>query len=667
MKRVIAAFAACVTALVMSLPAGAELPELSSSHVSMPWKDFKEIIKELTAERAEEPEDKVPAPFVINSAAYKGRLLESGSAEFEVRMELVVLEPEEWVKIPVIADGLAVESIKLDDKPVLSIIDGSWHRILLQGPGRHTLTARFYVEARNKRGPDSFSFLRPRTPVTTIEFTVDKPDQDIQAGPSAMGRLDHADDKSRVYAVLEPSTETRISWSRKVKTEKAELRLNAEVSSSVTLGERLCRVRSQIDYEILHRSVTGFKLSLPASAQVVDVSGKGIADWKSEKDGDGRTVEVALGYEASGNYTLQIDYELELPDSSADFELPELKTVETTRESGHIEVMAATNIEVLVKGVSGLVSVDASELPSHMKGGTSVIHAFKYLEHPWTLELETIRHRDIEVLTCTIDRALVTSFVSREGEFVTRAVYTIRNNREQFVRVGLPQNARLFSTFLEGAPVRPSRDKSGNILVPLEKSSGNTGKARSFQVEIIYMVKLAELDEQKGVLELVAPHTDLLTNLIQWKIYAPEDFRYEVEEATLEEKERGAQTIIGFDNFMRKVENELGDFEMTGNFEKSTQSTNIYQYKGKQAYTPVSLPVRFVLPESGAVLEFYKAVVQEGEQNSVTLSYDKPSMVWPKIRLALLATGAILLLVLLILVIGRAEKRGRARAQEVSK
>jgi len=667
MKRVVAALVACLAALVLSLPAGAELPELPSSHVSMPWTDFKEIMKRLSAERAEGPEEKVPAPFVVNSAAYKGRLLESGSAAFEVRMELVVLEPEEWVKVPVIAEGLAVDSIKLDDEPVLSIIEGGWHRILLKGAGPRTLSARFYVEASNRSGPDSFSFLRPMTPVTTLEFTVDKPEQDIKAAPSAMARIDHADNKSRLFAVLGPSTETRISWTRKVKTEKAELRLNAEVSSSVTLGERLCRVRSRVDYEILHRSVTGFKLSLPASAQVVDVSGNGIADWKSKKDGDGRTVEVALGYEASGNYSLQIDYELELPDSSADFELPELKTKGTTRESGHIGVMAATNIEVLVKGVSGLVSVDVSELPSHMKGGTSVIHALKYLEHPWTLELETIRHRDVEVLTCTIDRAMITSFVSREGEFVTRAVYTIRNNREQFVRVGLPRNARLFSTFLEGAPVRPSRDKNGNILVPLEKSSGNTGKARSFQVEIIYMVKLAELGEKKGVLELAAPYTDLLTNLIQWKIYAPADFGYEVEEATLQEKETGAQTVMGFDNFMRKVENELGNFEMSGNFEQSVKSTNIRQYKGKQAYTPVSLPVRFVLPESGAVLEFYKAVVQEGEQNSVTLSYDKPSVVWPKVRLVLLAAGALLLLLLLILLIMRAEKRGRARAQEVSK
>ena len=63
MKRVIAALVACSAALILSLPAGADLPELPSSHVSMPWTDFKEIMKRLSAERAEGPEEKVPAPF----------------------------------------------------------------------------------------------------------------------------------------------------------------------------------------------------------------------------------------------------------------------------------------------------------------------------------------------------------------------------------------------------------------------------------------------------------------------------------------------------------------------------------------------------------------------------------------------------------------------------
>ncbi|MFO8055923.1 MAG: hypothetical protein R6V10_01330 [bacterium] len=674
MKNLFGLLAAVLSVLVLAMPVRAELPEFSGSYLSIPWEDFKTLIEKLAEKEAEqEEEEPVPAPFVINSASYEGELLENGSARFDLEMELVVLEPEAWVMVPVIAEGPAVEEIKLDGKPVLSLMKDGRHQVLLQGAGTYRLTARFFVEAKNRGGPQSLDFRIPQTPVTTLSFTINKPGLDITSRNAAMSRINNYEKSTKLEAVLEPSERIALSWTRKVEAQKAELRQNARVQSLVTLGGHLCRVHSRISYEILHRSVTGFELSLPAAAEVVDVSGKGIADWKTGKEGENKILRISLGYEATGNYELSVNYELELPSASAGFDLPELETRGTTRETGHIGVMAGTNIEVRVKEAAGLASIDVSELPSFIRGkGSPVIHAFKYLEHPWRLALETIRHRDIEVLTCTVDKAALTSFVSREGEFVTRAVYTIRNNREQFIKVKLPEDARLFSSFRDGTPVRPSRDKDGNVLIPLAKSTGDSGKARSFKVEIVYMVKLPELDEDKGSLQLEAPSTDLLTNLLQWKLYVPEDYSYEVEESSLQEKERETPYIMGHESLLKEYEeaaSKSGKRKDEGGLllGKSAQVPNIYQYEKQKAYTPVSLPVRFMLPESGLVLEFYKAVVQEGEKNSVTLRYDKPSELWSKLWKALVAGGAILVLVVLFWIIVQAEARGRKRDREVLK
>ncbi len=672
MKNLFGALAAATAVFLLAMPVRGELPEFPDSRLTIPWSDFRTIIEKLSEMEAEgEAEEPVPAPFVINSASYEGELLDNGSARFDLKMELVVLEPEEWVTIPVIPEGPAVASIKLDQKPVLSVLDNGVHKILLQGEGPYTLTVRFYVDAENRRGPESLRFRTIETPVTSLSFIVNKPGLDIEARPSTMSRVNEYQKSTRLESVLAPTESMAITWTRKVEAEKAELRVNTQVSTRVTLGEHLCRVHSQVDYEILHRSVTGFKLSLPADAEVVDVSGKGIADWKANKDGDDKTIEVTLGYEASGDYSLQIDYELELLQASAKFDVPELKTMDTTRESGHIGVMAATNIEVRVKSVSGVVSVDASDLPPEIKRtGLPVIHAFKYLEHPWQLRLETVRHEDVEVLSCTVDRAVLKSFVSRDGEFVTRAVYTLRNNREQFIRVKLPEDARLFSTFLEGAPVRPSQDKSNNVLVPLEKSTGDSGKARSFQVEIIYMQKLDKLDKDKGTLKLEAPAADQLTNLLKWKIYLPEEFRYEVEDKSLQQKERKEPLIAGSESFVKKQESILDNrisAQPSSARRSRTPQVNVYKYKTKKSYTPVILPVRFLLPESGVVLDFYKAVVQEGENNSVTLLYDRPSVVWPKVKVVLIAAAGVLFLIIITWIIVRAEKVSRRRDAEVSK
>ncbi len=685
------------------LSAGAsppKIPDLEGSQMKIPWSDFKKILEMIQPEekKPEEVKEPVPpAPFVLTSARYEGRL-EADAAVFDASIEFTVLDKKQWLEIPVLNESLAVEEVKLDGEPVLIEIKNGWHGVLIQSPGKHTLKARFYVPFGNARGPRSLSLSVARTPVTTLSFKVDEPGLDIKASPANVNKVTSDEKSSSLESVIVGADRISISWSKKVETEGARLRLNAEVESLVSIGERLCQLESVIKYEILHKGVTGFRFSLPKDVSVVDVTGVGVADWKSSEEGDKQVVEVGLNFEAKGGYHLRVLYETALPDATAKVEVPELTVLDVNREIGYLGVVALTNIELDIGETSELASTDVSMLPGGMpaRSATPLLYGFKYIDHPWSLAIQSIKHQNVDLLTSTVDEANLTSLLTKDGELVTRARYTIRNNRRQFMRMKLPQGSRVFSTFRDGRPVQPARDKEGNLLIPLEKSSGETGEARSFTLEVTYLEELSKKMDKKGKVKLNAPEIDLLANSISWSLFTPRDYKYEVDETTLEylEEPEGEQTIIkpvlpdtgrsdfegdkyradhkknygpikaatsgkqtysttdneakgDGDGWVRLVNVDSDEymqnaFVFTSGSDSWNQDdlvmlvqTNVSQFQSEDQ-VQATLPVRFIVPQVGVLLKFNKTIIQENESNSIEISYKKKTetlkKAWKKIE-----------------------------------
>jgi hypothetical protein len=458
-----------------------KVPDLADSRMSIPWSDFQKLLEMIqpgeTVEKPKEPEP--PVDYSITSALLAGRIV-SGAAAFDLTVKFTVLDQKEWQAVPVMPDGVAVQDLKLDGAGAVADTADGWTRVILHSPGPHTVTGRVFVPMQNELGPRSITLPLPPAAVTTLTLAIAEPDLEIKAEPANVNIMKHEAGASMLEAVLPRAESVNISWGRKVEGEEAELRLNAEVESLVSLGERLCQVDSVVRYEILHRGVTGFKLKLPASASVVDVTGAGLADWKAEKSNDDQTVTVKLNYEAKGRYALVVVFEIELPNATSTVTVPVIEALDVNRETGNLGVAARTNIEVEVKKAENLGSLDVAQLPASIadRSAAPVLFAFKYIGHPWSLTLQATKHKDVEVLTCAVDNAEKVSFLTKDGEFVTRASYVIRNNREQFIRLTLPEGARVFSTFRDNQPVQPSQDEKGRILIPWKNPPASPARPR---------------------------------------------------------------------------------------------------------------------------------------------------------------------------------------------
>src|SRR5204862_383054 len=79
--------------------------------------------------------------------------------------------------------------------------------------------------------------------------------------------------------------------------------------------------------------------------------------------------------------------------------VPELQILGVEREWGHIGINATTNIEITATA-KGLTPIDVKELPAEVwqVAQLPILLSYKYLSHPYELQLDVRRHEDVPVL-----------------------------------------------------------------------------------------------------------------------------------------------------------------------------------------------------------------------------------------------------------------------------
>ena len=67
------------------------------------------------------------------------------------------------------------------------------------------------------------------------------------------------------------------------------------------------------------------------------------------------------------------------------------------------------------------------------------------------------------------------SMVTPDGKIMGRTSWYVRNNRRQFMRIDMPADSEIWSVKVAGKAVKPARDESGQVLVPLVRSQSGGG------------------------------------------------------------------------------------------------------------------------------------------------------------------------------------------------
>jgi hypothetical protein len=245
-----------------------------------------------------------------------------------------------------------------------------------------------------------------------------------------------------------------------------------------------------------------------------------------------------------------------------------------------------------------------------LKTTNPILRAYKYVqvEPPYQLALQVTRHKEVDVQNAAIDDARYQTLYTRDGLSVTTAHFTVRNSREQFLKVRLPRGSKVWSAFVAGRAEKPAieeaKDADPTVLIKIINSS------EGFPVELVYETateRIGALGRVRGSL----PNPDMVVTRSSWDVYLPFGLQYGDPESNMEQ---GAQGEAGSADWMKSA----------------------LAARAQNAAVP---PLRFDVPTSGVRYTFNKIYANHSEQAaSFSISYNSRGGAWLARLMALCGT-----------------------------
>lgn len=599
-----------------------DMPALSGGEVKLPWKAFAKILKEVIVKGAG-LKKKPPVGYTVDSAFYS---CSAGDEEATVKAKMKVwIFDRGYTAVPIFRGDIAVETAKFSGAKAALAHHNGWISAIAEGPATFTIEVSGRTKVSTDHGMKVIRLDVPEAGSGTIACDIGMKNASVKLQPGVITKKTDVDKGLKVEAGLFPLGYIDLRWWEEVQIpeedkKKEKPRLYAEVNTLLSIGEGLVLGNTAVDYSIIQGDVEEFKIIIPDGVTINNVTGTELKDWTVEEADSARLLRAFLSYKVSGSYTLNINYEKSMGKTSAVVKVPEFKVLDVERETGFFGIAARTNVEISADEFSGTTQIDPREACHYVISSSPrpVLLAYKYLKHPFEIVLDVKKHFDVPVLIAAIDLADVQSVVTQEGKYLTRAVYLVRNNMKQFLKVKLPKDSSVWSTYVGGKPVKPGKDDKGRILVPLENSSKGPGEMTSFAVEIVYLTRIPEM-KKKGKADLYLLEADLPVSHLQWSLYLPKDFKYKKFDGNVQ-KAAGAFKALP----QEKLAVKQIDFSSMSQGLLQSNVMNIPNLQPQQVKAQGMelgvMPVKMEIPQQGKVYRFTKMLVIE-EKPKVTFKY----------------------------------------------
>lgn len=510
--------------LLAALGLAASPPDLPNSVVTLPWSDFKTLYEQGRA--PEDPPPTAPRDYTIDRAVYTGRVVGEGEDAYvliHVSLSGHVLKAKGWSAIPLASTNGALRAARVNGREGAIYPQANFYHLLTDRPGPFTAELELAVGLFEANGETGFSLPVPAAGASTMSFSLSSKEELSLTLAGAKGQeVRRVGDVWTLTAPVPATGNVALGWSRKMQEEQAkESRVYAETHVLVGVAEGFLQGRATVNYTVLHRGIQRLRVQLPPDVTLLEVEGPGIEDWKQGADG---VVDLALNFEALGSYRLILNYERPLTAGAGVLPVP--RVLDVAREKSWIGVDARSAVELVAGAARNASPVDVRELPAAIVGQTDhpVLLGWKARGGEVSIPLEVKTHPDVDMLVTLVDATLADTLVTPDGRRMTRVRYAVRNNRNQFLRLKMPEGAEVWSASVAGRAVKVAKGDEG-LLIPLVRSDASAGGALSaFAVELVYVENGAPLGDA-GVARAELPRVDAPTSQLQWTVYFPENGR----------------------------------------------------------------------------------------------------------------------------------------------
>ncbi len=299
------------------------------------------------------------------------------------------------------------------------------------------------------------------------------------------------------------------AWQATLRVERLPQSIQADAFHLFSIGEGVAYGSSVLNYVVSGAPIAAFKVELSAEYFNVEFTGKDIRNWQKT---DGGFV-VQLHTPVAGAYTLLATYERPFKAQGETLAFTGARPLDAQSEQGHTLVISAYQFQVKPVNVSaGLLPLETGEVPAEYRlfFDAPLLAAYRYAARPFNLSLALSPLAQGDSLSQVVDRASLTTRISKEGQVLTEAQYFVKNRGNAHFAVTLAEGAELWSATVNGVAVVPVKDGNANLIPLPQQADPNAVLA--------IVLKLAERSKTPARVKIATPIVDAPVMLAEWKL-----------------------------------------------------------------------------------------------------------------------------------------------------
>ena len=300
-----------------------------------------------------------------------------------------------------------------------------------------------------------------------------------------------------------------VAWEATLSVERLPQSVQADVLHLFSISEGIAYGSTLINYTVSGAPVSAFNIGLAEEYANPEFTGKDIRGWQKE-DGHYR---VRLHGPVSGSCALLVTYERPFKAAGETLAFTGARPLDAQSEQGHTLITSAAQFQVKPAEVSpGLLTLEKGEVPSEYRlfFDAPLLAAYRYVAQPVSLKLALSPLEQGDSLSQVIDRAVVETGVSKEGQVLTTVKYYVKSRGNPHLKCVLPRDTQLWAATVNAAAVVPVLDGDAN-LIPLPQNSDPNAV---LTVEL----KLASRSKEASRLSLALPGVNAPVMLAQWTL-----------------------------------------------------------------------------------------------------------------------------------------------------
>ena len=314
------------------------------------------------------------------------------------------------------------------------------------------------------------------------------------------------------------------NWSATMRVERLPQTVQADAFHLFSIGEGIAYGSSVMNYVISGAPVSAFRVELSDEYFNVEFTGKDIRNWEKTTNG----YLVQLHTPVSGAYTLLATYERPFKPQGETLAFTGARPLDAQSESGHTIVISAYQFQVKAAAISpGLIELEPGEVPPEYRlfFDKPVLKAYRYSARPFDLKLALSPLVQGDSLGQVVDRASLTTHISKEGQALTDVRYLVKSRGNPNFRVTLPAGTEMWSANVNGTAVVPVMDGKSN-LIPLPQHANP-------DAVLTIDLKLAARAPDAKHLNIAAPVVAAPVMLAEWQLLPDEGQRLLYRHGTL--------------------------------------------------------------------------------------------------------------------------------------